>query len=133
MAVFKYVICCAGSQFRFKLFNLFSKVFVLFNNITKAFKHVIWVCFKHSTNFFKCCFLTLVMFKSTFACKGFNTSYTSCDTCLGKDLKISNGTGISYMSTAAKFCGEISHLYNTYLFTILFSKQRHSTCFLCFI
>ena len=37
------------------------------------------------------------------------------------------------MGTTAKFFGEVTHGYNSYGFPILFSKQSHCTCFLCFI
>ena len=73
------------------------------------------------------------MLHQTVRGKSLNTSYAGCDTCLRKDLEVSDGACICYMGTTAKLCGEISHLYNAYLFAVLLTKQCHSTGLLCFI
>ena len=37
------------------------------------------------------------------------------------------------MGTAAKLCGEISHLYHADLLAVFFTEEGHSACLLCLI
>ena len=90
------------------------------------------LCLSCYWSFFYKSFKVIKELKNSLICKSFYSSYSCSNTWLRYNLKKSDVSCIGNMCTTTELLREVTHTYNSYLLTILFTKKCHSTCVLSF-